>query len=111
MDLGTKALESLHKDDKKHFQVLQSHPQDILSGVLKDAQAKRDSARKKQWRFVKSNGSIIVLRDVFERIVNSISSCGRCRQFSTIIRSPTLGSHPFTASGELALQCHRVRQG
>ena len=36
-------------------------------------QEKRDIAHKKRWKFTKSNGSVVILRDVFEKIFKSIS--------------------------------------
>ncbi|KAI9704106.1 MAG: hypothetical protein M1836_006967 [Candelina mexicana] len=77
MDLWSKALESLEPDDKQHFPVLQGKPQDILTDILKEVQAKRDTAHKKRWKFTKSNGSTIILRDVFEKIVHTVTSCAR----------------------------------
>lgn len=73
MDLWSRALESLDPCDKEQFQVLQNDPQKVIDTILKDAQAKRDATYKKRWRISKSNGSTIILRDVFEKIVRSIS--------------------------------------
>ena len=73
MDFWTKALQNLHPDDRKHFSVLQSDPQKILAEILKEARAKRDAAHEKRWKFKKSNGSVVIIRDVFEKIVHSIS--------------------------------------
>ena len=73
MDTWSKAIDNLHPDDRKHFPVSQSDPRSIVAGILKEARAKRATAHQKQWRFTKSDGSVIILRDVFGKIVQSIS--------------------------------------
>lgn len=42
------------------------------SAVLKDVEAARDLALRKRWKFTKSNGDVVILRDVMEKIVGWI---------------------------------------
>ena len=73
MDLWDQALEGLDSSDRSQF------PSEILSSreaiqqLLEDVQKRRDAAREKRWRYTKSDGSVIILRDIFEKILNSIS--------------------------------------
>ena len=73
MDFWRKALENLDPDDRKHFTASESDPRSILAGILKEARAKRATAHHKRWKFKKSDGSVIILRDVFGKIVESVS--------------------------------------
>ncbi len=71
--LWRRALQVLHPNDKQLISAFQYDPRCVLVDVLAEAQAKRDAAISKRWRFKKSDGSTIILRDVFEKIVRSIS--------------------------------------
>ncbi len=73
VDLWGQALESLHPDDKQQISSFQYDPKRVLGDVFKEAQATRDKTLQKRWRFKKSDGSVIILRDVFEKIVHWIS--------------------------------------
>lgn len=70
-------MQNLDLHDKQYFLVSQSDPQKLLASLLKDVQAKRDAAHAKRWKFTKSDGSTIIIRDVLEKIVNSISKYAR----------------------------------
>lgn len=70
-------MQNLDPHDKQYFLVSQSHPQKIVASLLKDVQAKRDIAHEKRWKFTKTDGSTIILRDVLEKIVHSISQYAR----------------------------------
>ena len=65
-----KACETLHPDDRKR--ILQTGSSDV-NDVLKETRTKRDLAISKRWRLTKSDGTTIILRDVFEKILGWIS--------------------------------------
>lgn len=44
----------------------------IQDAVLKDAEAKRTQSLRKRWKYTKSNGDTIIVRDVLEKIVRWI---------------------------------------
>lgn len=72
-DLWSKALLKLHPDDKKHVLTFQTDHKRVLQDVLKEAEAKRDAAVTKMWKITKTDGSIIVLRDVFEKVIQNVT--------------------------------------
>ena len=67
------ACEALHPEDKKLVLSLQARSSDCLDDVFKEARSKRDLAISKRWKITKANGNIIVLRDVFEKILSWVS--------------------------------------
>ena len=75
--LWAQALQALHPEDKQQISSFQYDHTQVLNDVLAEAQAKRDETLRKRWRFKKSDGSIIILRDVFEKVVHWISSFAR----------------------------------
>ena len=66
-----KACEALPPDDKKR--ILSVQVPCCLDDVLKEARIKRDLAVSKRWKLIKSDGTAIILRDVFEKILSWIS--------------------------------------
>ena len=72
-DLWGQALQELHPDDKQQVSTFQYDHKRVLNDVLKEAQAKRDETMRKRWRFKKSDGSTIILRDIFEKVVHWVS--------------------------------------
>lgn len=72
-NLWDKALKALDPKDFQHISAFQYDQKKVLDEVLKEAQAKRDSALRERWRFKKKDGSVIILRDVFEKVVHWVS--------------------------------------
>ena len=73
-------MQNLEPHDRQYFRVCsQNHdPQTMtLASLLEGVQAKRDAAHEKRWKFTKSDGSTIILRDVLEKMMNSISKYAR----------------------------------
>ncbi|KAB2575166.1 hypothetical protein DBV05_g6187 [Lasiodiplodia theobromae] len=62
------ALDSLSPDLKANINLASTSRRDILEAVLQVSEEKRTLCMKKQWRFKKSNGEEIILRDVLEKI-------------------------------------------
>lgn len=73
MDVWSKALQNLDPDDRARLTASQDDPQSTLASPVKEAQAKRDEAHRKRWKFTRKDGSTVILRDVFEKIVYAIS--------------------------------------
>lgn len=72
-DLWGQALQALAPDDWQQISTFQYDHKRVLDDVLKEAQAHRDETLLKRWRFKKSDGTTIILRDVYEKIVHWIS--------------------------------------
>lgn len=100
MNLWSKALQNLDPLDKQFFPLSESRPQKILVSLLKDAQAKRDAAHEKRWKFTKSNGSVVILRDVLEKIVHSISKYARVMDVA-VSTAPMYAAPPWAVVGFL----------
>lgn len=100
MDTWSRALQNLDPDDKQYFLVTQSHPPKVLASLLKDVQAKRDAAHEKRWKFTKSDGSIIILRDVLEKMVFSISKYARVVDVA-VSTAPMYAAPPWAVIGLL----------
>lgn len=62
------ALDSLSPDLKANINLASTGRRDILEAVLQISEEKRTICMKKRWRFKKSNGEEIILRDVLEKI-------------------------------------------
>ena len=100
MDPWSKALQNLDPLDKQYFLVSQSRPQKVLEDLLKEVQAKRNAAHEKRWKFTKSNGSTIILRDVLEKIVHSISKYARVMDVAVNV-APMYAAPPWAVIGLL----------
>lgn len=66
------ALDRLDPDLKTALIAVGTRKVDIVSAVLRAAEARRQLCIRKQWRFTAPNGKIIVVRDVIERVVGWI---------------------------------------
>lgn len=100
MDAWTKALQNLDPHDRQYFLVTQSPSANVLGSLLKDVQTKRDAAHEKRWKFTKSDGSIIILRDVLEKIVHSISKYARVVDVA-VSTAPMYAAPPWAVIGLL----------
>ncbi|CZR60508.1 related to vegetatible incompatibility protein HET-E-1 [Phialocephala subalpina] len=69
----TKALESLSENDRlqlqSNFPPDQAHYRGMLEEVLDIAVEKKQLCIKKAWKFKKSDGKVVIVRDLFEKIV------------------------------------------
>lgn len=74
-ELWKKALETLPEDDRQAIVALQlgSSKRSIVAEVLKGAQTKRDVVLEKRWKYKKNDGSIVIVRDVFEKIIHWVA--------------------------------------
>jgi hypothetical protein len=68
-DLWSEALKLLRPDDEEKLRLKAAGKLTVLNEVLKAAEEKREQCKDRQWKIKKKNGSIIVLRDVFDKMV------------------------------------------
>ncbi|KAK1756491.1 ankyrin repeat-containing domain protein [Echria macrotheca] len=83
--LWHEALASLHPNLRAQLGTAVTHKRDVLAAVLAAAEEKRQLCLRKRWKFKRSNGDEIVLRDVLEKIVKWVNL--------------------FKAVGDTAVQC------
>lgn len=72
-DLWSEALQALEPDDRTQLLSPSSYLSVSLGDVLSNVQAKRDLALSKRWKYTRSDGTIIILRDVFEKILGWVT--------------------------------------
>ena len=68
-NLWQKALDTLDDDLKLSLDVRKSTKRNILAVLLKTAEEKRQLYLQKRWKFKKSNGEEVILRDVLEKVI------------------------------------------
>lgn len=72
-DAWTRALKMLSLHDQSHVLPFQSDLPSVMDDVLSEVRTKRDVAMSKRWKFKKSDGTVIFLRDVFEKLLVRVS--------------------------------------
>ena len=73
MDAWTQAIQASGEEAKEAIFAQQIELSDTLAHILKEVKVKRDTAYGKRWRYTRRNGSVVILRDVFEKIVHLIT--------------------------------------
>lgn len=68
-NLWQKALDTLDEDTKNYLDYQNAVKRDVLAALLRTAQEKKSLCLRKRWKFKKSNGQEVVLRDVVEKII------------------------------------------
>ena len=66
--LWDEALQSLNEEDKAVLD-LQSDKIDILNDLVRVVEEKKKIVIRKQWRFKKSNGDVIIIRDLLDKVL------------------------------------------
>jgi hypothetical protein len=67
-NLWQRALDSLRPELQASLGIAKTHKRDILAAVLKAAEEKRELCLSKRWKYRRSNGDEVILRDVLEKI-------------------------------------------
>ncbi|KAM0428831.1 hypothetical protein ACHAPT_006631 [Fusarium lateritium] len=71
-DLWSKAVASLKPEFRELFSAEKVDRRGALEVLLYEAQMQRELCIRKQWRITKKSGDIIILRDVFEKIIQCV---------------------------------------
>ncbi len=82
--LWDKAVSSLTDEDKQSIDFSRTDKTTILADVLHAAELKKQLCLQKRWKYTKSNGHVIILRDLCEKMIKWVDK--------------------FKATGDLALQ-------
>jgi hypothetical protein len=96
VDLWEMAVQALSPADKLQFEFSRVDRSVILNDVLAVVIAKKQTAMEKRWKYTKRNGDVIILRDVFEKIivwVNKFKEAGDV----AVQYDPTHASLPWVA--------------
>ncbi|RFU27471.1 hypothetical protein B7463_g8880, partial [Scytalidium lignicola] len=78
-ELWTAAVKLLNPDDEAQIRLQNTNKLTVLDEVLAAAIEKRERCKDRQWKIKRRDGTIIVLRDVFDRIaswLNKLQSIG-----------------------------------
>ena len=71
-DLWSKAVASLKPEIRELFTGETINRREALEVLLYEAHTQRELCIRKQWRIKKKSGDIIILRDVFEKIIQCV---------------------------------------
>ena len=63
------ALNSLNDEDKAGLN-LQHTKMNVLDDLLHTVEQKKDICTKKQWRYKKSNGEVVIIRDLLDKVLS-----------------------------------------
>ena len=66
---GRRLFDTLDEDTKRYLDYQNAPKRDVVAALLRTAQEKKLLCLQKRWKFKKSNGQEIILRDVMEKII------------------------------------------
>ncbi|KAF5655423.1 ankyrin protein [Fusarium sp. NRRL 25303] len=72
--LWDQAFNSLGADLKTSLGQAATHKRDILAAALEAAETRKATSLRKRWKFKRSNGEVVIIRDVLEKIAKWIDS-------------------------------------
>ncbi|KAF5649437.1 ankyrin 1 [Fusarium sp. NRRL 52700] len=72
--LWDQAFHSLGADLKTILGHAATHKRDILAAALEAAESRKATSLRKRWKFKRSNGQVVIIRDVLEKIAKWIDS-------------------------------------
>lgn len=67
--LWNKAFGNLSKEDKGIIDPQHTDKLDILKDILEAVEKKKQLCLRKRWKYNKSNGEVVILRDLLEKVV------------------------------------------
>lgn len=67
--LWDKAFRNLSREDREAINPQHTNKLDILKDVLEAVENKKLLCLRKRWKYKKSNGEVIILRDLLEKVV------------------------------------------
>jgi hypothetical protein len=71
-DLWALAVGKLSEDDKQHINFGSLDKVEILAELFSLTKISHDECVKKRWRFVRRNGEVVILRDLFAKIIKCL---------------------------------------
>jgi len=72
-DLWSEAIELLRPEAAEEVRLKETDKLIVLNEVLAAANEKKQQCKDKQWKYTRSNGTVIVFRDIFDKIVSWIN--------------------------------------
>lgn len=73
-DLWQRTLDRLGDDVRGGFILQNTLRRDVLAAVYRAAEDRKQLRLRKRWRFKKSNGEEIIIRDIFDKILTWLDS-------------------------------------
>jgi hypothetical protein len=73
IDLWEKAAQTLSDEDRLQIDFSRTDRLVILQDVLDAVKAKKQKCMEKRWKYTKRNGDVVILRDVFEKMVGWVN--------------------------------------
>jgi hypothetical protein len=100
-DLWSEAVKLLRPDDDEQIRLQTADKLTVLDEVLTAAKEKREQCKDRQWKYKKSDGSVIVLRDVFDKMVKWLNKLEKIGDFVAQLDSVhlALGLYQVLPSG------------
>lgn len=93
-----KAFSSLDGNLKAVLDATKTHKRDIVGAVLREVENKRQDAARRRWNFKKSNGEVVIVRDVLEKIAGWLKTFKEMGNAAVQVRlDPTQSWLPWAA--------------
>jgi len=80
-DLWSEAVKLLRPEDDEQIHFQTTDKLTVLDEVLTLTKEKREQCKDRQWKYRKSDGSVIVLRDVFDKMVKWLNKLEKIGDF------------------------------
>lgn len=80
-DLWSEAIKLLRTDDGDEIRLKVADKLTVLGEVLTAAKEKQDQCKDRQWKYKKSDGTVVVLRDVFDKMVKWLNKLEQIGDF------------------------------
>lgn len=96
MQLWDKAFDQLPKDVQSRLLPLKPHPGDVLIAVKDEADKGRKKCLERRFKFTRSTGEVVIVRDVLEKIVRWVD---RFKQIgdTAVQYNPEVAALPWAA--------------
>ncbi len=72
-DLWATALKSLDVKDRQRLAVSKSAERIVLNDIVRLVEGKKALCLQRRWKFKRSSGELVILRDVFEKILHWVN--------------------------------------
>lgn len=99
-DLWKAAVGTLSEDMRRIIDVNPGDKRSVLETVLFEAKRQRQLCLRKQWKITKRNGDVLILRDVFEKIITWVDKFKKVGDVA-IQAAPSYAAIPWQVVGFL----------